>query len=193
VAPERDVTSLLVRWGKGDANAFDELAPIVYDELRKLARTHLRRERPGHTLQSTALVHEAYLRMIDQQNVSWQNRSHFYGIAAQMIRRILVDYARAKNTKKRGEAAPKITFDEAVGAHASEDLDLVALDDALKALAEIDPRQSRIVELRYFAGLSIEDTAEVLRISPATVKRDWTVARAWLKRELVRGATRRVE
>jgi RNA polymerase sigma factor (TIGR02999 family) len=187
VAPERDVTSLLVRWGKGDANAFDELAPIVYDELRKLARSHLRRERPGHTLQSTALVHEAYLRMIDQQNVSWQNRSHFYGIAAQMIRRILVDYARAKQTKKRGEAAPKIAFEDALGAHGSEDLDLVALDDALKALAEIDPRQSRIVELRYFAGLSIEDTAEVLQISPATVKRDWTVARAWLKRELVRG------
>jgi RNA polymerase sigma factor (TIGR02999 family) len=129
--------------------------------------------------------------MIDQQSVSWQNRSHFYGIAAQMIRRILVDYARAKNTKKRGEAAPRIAFEEAVGAHTSEDLDLVALDDALKALAEIDPRQSRIVELRYFAGLSIEDTAEVLQISPATVKRDWTVARAWLKRELVRGATRR--
>jgi len=193
VAPERDVTSLLVRWGNGDANAFDELAPIVYDELRKLARSHLRRERPDHTLQSTALVHEAYLRMIDQQAVSWQNRSHFYGIAAQMIRRILVDYARAKQTKKRGEALPKIAFDEAVGAHASEDLDLVALDDALKALAEIDPRQSRIVELRYFAGLSIEDTAEVLQISPATVKRDWTVARAWLKRELVRGVTRRAE
>jgi RNA polymerase sigma factor (TIGR02999 family) len=193
VAPERDVTSLLVRWGNGDANAFDELAPIVYDELRKLARSHLRRERPDHTLQSTALVHEAYLRMIDQQAVSWQNRSHFYGIAAQMIRRILVDYARAKQTKKRGEALPKIAFDEAVGAHASEDLDLVALDDALKALAEIDPRQSRIVELRYFAGLSIEDTAEVLQVSPATVKRDWTVARAWLKRELVRGETRRSE
>ena len=193
MAPERDVTSLLVRWGNGDANAFDELAPIVYDELRKLARSHLRRERPDHTLQSTALVHEAYLRMIDQQAVSWQNRSHFYGIAAQMIRRILVDYARAKQTKKRGEALPKIAFDEAVGAHASEDLDLVALDDALKALAEIDPRQSRIVELRYFAGLSIEDTAEVLQISPATVKRDWTVARAWLKRELVRGVTRRAE
>jgi len=191
VAPERDVTSLLVRWGKGDANAFDELAPIVYDELRKLARSHLRRERPGHTLQSTALVHEAYLRMIDQQNVSWQNRSHFYGIAAQMIRRILVDYARAKQTKKRGEAPPKIAFEEAVGVHGSEDLDLVALDDALKALAEIDPRQSRIVELRYFAGLSIEDTAEVLQISPATVKRDWTVARAWLKRELVRGEAHR--
>ena len=191
MAPERDVTSLLVRWRNGDANAFDELAPIVYDELRKLARSHLRRERPGHTLQSTALVHEAYLRMIDQQNVSWQNRSHFYGIAAQMIRRILVDYARAKKTKKRGEAAPKIAFEEAAGAHGAEDLDLVALDDALKALAEIDPRQSRIVELRYFAGLSIEDTAEVLGISPATVKRDWTVARAWLRRELVRGEAHR--
>jgi RNA polymerase sigma factor (TIGR02999 family) len=191
VAPERDVTSLLVRWRNGDANAFDELAPIIYDELRKLARSHLRRERPGHTLQSTALVHEAWLRMIDQQSVSWQNRSHFYGIAARMIRRILVDYARAKQTKKRGEAAPKIAFNEAAGAAGGEDLDLVALDDALKALAEIDPRQSRIVELRYFAGLSIEDTAEVLGISPATVKRDWTVARAWLRRELVRGETNR--
>lgn len=191
MAPERDVTGLLLRWGGGDARAFDELAPLVYEELRRLARSHLRRERPGHTLQSTALVHEAYLRMVDQQSVNWQNRSHFYGIAAQMIRRILVDHARARHTHKRGDAAPKITLDEAIGAAQGRDLDLVALDDALQALAEIDPRQSRIVELRYFAGLSIEETAEVLQISPATVKRDWTAARAWLKRELTRGETNR--
>lgn len=185
--PQHDVTKLLLEWRDGNPRAFDEMAPLVYDELRRLARSHLRRERPGHTLQSTALVHEAYLRLIDQKDVSWQNRSHFYGIAAQMIRRILVDHARARHTHKRGEAAPKITLDEALGVHESPDLDLVALDDALTALTEIDPRQSRIVELRYFAGLSIEQTAEVMEVSPATIKRDWTAARAWLKRELTRG------
>ncbi len=186
--PDQDVTRLLVDWGKGDARAFDELAPLVYEELRRLARSYLRREREGHTLQSTALVHEAYLRMINQQGVTWQNRSHFYGIAAQMIRRILVDHARGRRAHKRGDAAPKITLDEAIGTEQGRDLDLVALDDALNALAEIDPRQSRIVELRFFAGLSVEETAEILEVSQATIKRDWTVARAWLKRELTRGA-----
>jgi RNA polymerase sigma factor (TIGR02999 family) len=164
------------------------MAPLIYDELRRLARSYLRRERPGHTLQSTALVHEAYLRMVDQQNVSWQNRSHFYGVAAQMIRRILVDHARAKHTHKRGDGVVPVALDEARGAQANRDLDLAALDDALAALATIDPRQSRIVELRFFAGLSLEETAEVMGVSPATIKRDWTIARAWLKRELTRGA-----
>lgn len=185
--PQPDVTRLLVEWKDGNAGAFDEMAPLVYDELRRLARSYLRRERPGHTLQSTAIVHEAYLRLVDQQSVSWQNRSHFYGVAAQMIRRILVDHARARRTQKRGEGGPKISLDEAIGAQQSRDLDLVALDDALEALGSIDPRQSRLVELRFFAGLSVEETAEVLGVSTATVKRDWTSARAWLKRELSRG------
>jgi len=188
LAPQHDITRLLNEWKNGNARALDEITPLIYDELRRLARSHLRRENPGHTLQSTALVHEAYLRMVDQQSVSWQNRSHFYGIAAQMIRRILVDHARAKRTHKRGDAAPRVAIDEALGLHQSPDLDIVALDDALNALAEMDPRQSRIVELRFFAGLSLEETAEALGVSAATIKRDWTLARAWLKRELTRGA-----
>jgi RNA polymerase sigma factor (TIGR02999 family) len=192
-ATGKDVTSLLIEWRGGNAQAFDEMAPLVYEELRRLARTHLRRERPGHTLQCTALVHEAWLRMIGQQEVSWQNRSHFYGVAAQMIRRILVDHARARRTHKRGDDAPRISLDHAVAVRQNEDLDLVALDDALNSLASIDPRQSRLVELRYFAGLSIEETAEVLEVSTATVKRDWLSARAWLRRELLRGESTRGE
>jgi len=188
VATQHDVTRLLTEWRGGNSAALNEMAPLIYEELRRLARSYLRRERPGHTLQSTALVHEAYLRMVDQQNVSWQNRSHFYGVAAQMIRRILVDHARAKRTHKRGDGAVPLALDEARGAQASRDLDLAALDDALAALAEIDSRQSRIVELRFFAGLSLDETAEVIGVSPATIKRDWTIARAWLKRELTRGA-----
>ena len=182
-----DITRLLVAWGNGDGRAFDDLAPVIYDELRRLARSYLRRERPDHTLQSTALVHEAYIRMIDQREVNWRNRSHFYGVAAQMIRRILVDHARARHAQKRGEHSPKLSLDDALGVQAGRDLDLVALDDALNALAQIDARQSRIVELRFFAGLSNEEVAEAMHISPATVKRDWTAARAWLKRELTRG------
>ena len=188
MTPQHDVTRLLTEWRHGNPDALNEMAPLIYEELRRLARSYLRRERPGHTLQSTALVHEAYLRMVDQQNVSLQNRSHFYGVAAQMIRRILVDHARARRTHKRGDGVIPLALDEARSAHAGSDLDLAALDDALAALAQIDPRQSRIVELRFFAGLSLEETAEVMGVSPATIKRDWTVARAWLKRELTRGA-----
>lgn len=183
-----NVTRLLLRWGDGDRDALDALTPLVYDELRRLAGRYLRRERMDHTLQSTALVHEAYLKLIDQRNVRWQNRAQFFGLAAEMIRRILVDHARARQAAKRGGSAFKLTLDEALDASASRDLDLVRLDDVLEGLAKIDPQQSRIVELRFFAGLTIEETAEVLNISPATVKRDWTVAKAWLRRAMLERA-----
>jgi RNA polymerase sigma factor (TIGR02999 family) len=183
-APD-EVTNLLLRWGSGDREALDALAPLVYDELRRLAGRYLRRERLDHTLQSTALVHEAYLRLIDQRNVRWQNRAQFFGLAAELIRRILVDHARAKQAAKRGGSAYKLTLDEALDASEPRDLDLVRLDDVLQGLAKIDPQQSRVVELRFFAGLTIEETAEVLGISPATVKRDWLVAKAWLRREML--------
>jgi RNA polymerase sigma factor (TIGR02999 family) len=186
VTPSPDnVTRLLLRWGDGDREALDALTPLVYDELRRLAGRYLRRERLDHTLQSTALVHEAYLKLIDQRNVRWQNRAQFFGLAAEMIRRILVDHARARQAAKRGGSAFKLTLDEALDASAPRDLDLVRLDDVLEGLAKIDPQQSKIVELRFFAGLTIEETAEVLGISPATVKRDWMVAKAWLKRAML--------
>jgi RNA polymerase sigma factor (TIGR02999 family) len=181
---QQGVTELLVSWSNGDQQALDRLTPLVYGELRRLAARYLRRERSDHTLQSTALVHEAYLRLIDQKHVRWQNRAHFFGVAAQMIRRILVDHARGKQAAKRGSGGWKLSLDEAIATPEQRDLDLVALDDALGGLAKIDPQQSRVVELRFFAGLSIEETAEVLRISPATVKRDWTAAKAWLYREM---------
>jgi RNA polymerase sigma factor (TIGR02999 family) len=177
------VTQLLIRWTEGDKQALEDLLPLVYDELRRLARRYLQQERPGHTLQSTALVHEAYLRLIDQ-NVNWQNRAHFFGIAAQMMRRILVDHARSRSAAKRGDGACRVILDEGLVALPERDLDVVALDGALSNLAKIDPQQSKIVELRFFAGLSIEDTSEVLHISPATVKRDWAMAKAWLLREM---------
>ena len=180
-----EVTNLLLRWGDGDRRALDALTPLVYDELRRLAGRYLRRERIDHTLQSTALVHEAYLKLIDQRNVRWQNRAQFFGLAAELIRRILVDHARARQAAKRGGSAYKLTLDEALDASAPRDLDLVRLDDVLQGLAKIDHQQSRIVELRFFAGLTIEETAEVLGISPATVKRDWLVAKAWLRREML--------
>jgi len=180
----KDVTQLLASWSQGDRQALEELTPLVYAELRRLAGRYLRRERPGHTLQSTALVHEAYLRLVDQHSVQWQNRAHFFGVAAQLIRRILVDHARSHQAQKRGAAAVKLSLDEAIALPENQDLNLVALDEALEGLAKIDPQQSRIVELRFFTGLSIEETAEVLGISPATVKRDWTTAKAWLYRTL---------
>jgi RNA polymerase sigma factor (TIGR02999 family) len=179
-----DITRLLIEWTGGDQHAMEALLPVVYDELRRLAGRYLRRERPGHTLQSTALVHEAYLRMIDQKNVSWQGRAHFFGIAAQMMRRILVDHARSRDAAKRGSGACKMSLDEGLLAPAERDINLVALDQALETLSKLDPQQARIVELRFFAGLSIEDTAEVLKISPATVKRDWAMAKAFLTRQL---------
>lgn len=182
-----EVTRLLLRWGGGDRQAFDALAPLVYDELRKMAGRYLRRERADHTLQSTALVHEAYLRLVDQNHVQWQNRAQFFGLAAELIRRILVDHARARQAAKRGGAVVRLTLDEALDAAIPRNLDLVRLDDALKALAEFDPQQARAVELRFFGGLTIEETAEVLGVSTATVKREWTIAKAWLRRELTGG------
>lgn len=184
--PAPDVTELLVRWGSGDGAALDALTPLVYNELRRLAASYLRREKPGHTLQGTGLVHEAYLKLVGQREVEWRNRSHFFALAAEMIRRILVDHARAKVAAKRGGANTKVSLDEALAPAEEKDLNLVALDDALVALATTDPQQSRVVELRYFAGLSIEETAAALGISPATVKRDWTMAKAFLKRDMLR-------
>ena len=180
----QNVTQLLIGWGKGDKEALDALLPLVYEELRKQAAGYLRRERVGHTLQTTALIHEAYLKLVDQKNVHWQNRAHFFGIAAQLMRRILVDHARTKKRAKRGGSDIRVTFNDANLMGQAKDLDIVALDEALNRLAEIDEQQSRIVELRFFSGLTVEETAEVLAISPATVKRDWSMAKAWLHREI---------
>jgi len=181
-----DITALLGQWQGGSQSALDQLTPLVYKELRRLAQSYLRRERPGHTLQGTALVHEAYLRLVDQRQVQWRDRSHFFALSAELIRRILVDHARSKMAEKRGGDQVKLSLEEGMDAPVPGDLDLIALDDALQVLARTDFQQSRIVELRYFAGLSIEETADVLHISPATVKRDWVVAKAFLKREMLR-------
>ncbi len=189
----REVTQLLIDWSNGDQNAFEKLLPLVYSELRRLAARHLARERRNHTLQSTAVVHEAYLRLIDQNRVQWKNRAQFFGVASQMIRRILVDHARSHQAAKRGSGAIKLSLDEAMAVPGGKDLDLVALDDALRSLAEMDEQQARIVELRFFGGLSIEETAEVIGVSPATVKRDWAMAKAWLYRELMRGGVAAAE
>ena len=186
--PAPDVTRLLVSWSQGDQAALDQLMPLVYGELRRLASAYLRRERSNHTLQSTALVHEAFMRLVNQQEVQWRNRAHFFAIAAQMIRRILVDYARAQHTEKRGSGSVKLELDEAMAAplESGFDLDVLALNDALDQLSRLDVRQSRIVELRFFAGLSIEETAEIMKLSPASIKREWNSARAWLFREMTR-------
>lgn len=178
-----------MRWREGDREALESLMPLVYDELRRLAHHYLQRERSDHTLQSTALVHEAYLRLAGPSAPQWQNRAHFFGIAARVMRQILVEYARAHSAAKRGGAsACKVTLDEALEIQQKTDVDVIALDGALDRLSEMDPQQSRIVELRFFTGLTIEDTSEVMGISPATVKRDWTSARAWLHREIARSA-----
>ena len=182
----QDITALLGEWQGGNAGALDQLTPLVYKELRRLAQSYLNRERPGHTLQGTALVHEAYLRLVDQRQVQWRDRNHFFALSAELIRRILVDHARGKRAEKRGGDHVKLSLEDGIDAPAPRDIDLIALDDALKLLARTDPQQSRIVELRYFAGLKIEETAEVLNISPATVKRDSVVAKAFLKREMLR-------
>jgi RNA polymerase sigma factor (TIGR02999 family) len=181
-----DITTLLGQWQGGNEGALDQLTPLVYKELRRLAQSYLNRERPGHTLQGTALVHEAYLRLVDQRQVQWRDRNHFFALSAELIRRILVDHARSKMAEKRGGAQVKVSLEEGIDAPVLGDIDLIALDEALQVLARTDPQQSRIVELRYFAGLKIEETAEVLNISPATVKRDWVVAKAFLKREMLR-------
>jgi RNA polymerase sigma factor (TIGR02999 family) len=180
----QNVTQLLVEGSKGNREALDQLLPIVYEELRRQAARYLRRERAGHTLQTTALIHEAYIRLIDQRSVQWQNRAQFFGVAAQLMRRILVDHARTRKRAKRGGSNLRVSLDQAMAVTKDPDLDLIALDEALQRLAEIDAQQSRVVELRFFSGLSVEETAEVLGISPATVKRDWSVAKAWLHREI---------
>jgi RNA polymerase sigma factor (TIGR02999 family) len=183
-ASSERVSKLLLNWGQGDQGAREALIPLVYDELRRLARRYLRRERPDHTLQSAALVNEAYLRLIRQDHPQWQNRAHFFGVAAQLMRHILVDHARNRAAAKRGAGAPRLTLDPDVALPRARDVDLVALDDALNQLAALDPQQSRLVELRFFGGLSIEETSVVLGVSPATVKREWATARAWLQREM---------
>lgn len=180
------VTQLLVRWRGGDREALDALMPIVYSELRRMAHSFLQRERSDHTLQSTALVHEAYVRLVGQKLPEWQNRAHFFGVAARLMRQILVEYARSHRADKRGGSACKVSLEESALAPQPTDLDVILLDDALHDLAKLDLQQSRIVELRFFAGLSIDDTSEVLGISPATVARDWTTARVWLHREISR-------
>jgi RNA polymerase sigma-70 factor (ECF subfamily) len=178
------VTGLLVAWGNGDETALNQLIPLVHDELRRIARRCMARERPEHSLQATALVNEAYLRLVNAQEVDWQNRAHFLAIAAKVMRRVLVDSARAKGYQKRGGGTLKVTFDEALLVQSEPGRDLVALDEALEALAGLHERKSRVVELKYFGGLSVEETASVLRVSVETVMRDWKFARAWLLREL---------
>lgn len=180
------VTQLLEKWSQGDQEALAQLLPLVYDELHRLAGAYLRRERADHTLQPTALVNEAYLRLIDQHSAGWQNRAQFFGVAAQLMRRILVDHARAHNAAKRGGPREQLSLSHLRSFGAQPDLDLMAVHDVLNKLAEIDPDQSRIVELRFFGGLTIEETAEVMHSSHATVEREWKMARAWLRRELTR-------
>jgi|SRR5215216_1974239 len=180
----KSITELLVAWSEGDRSALDRLTPLVHAELRRLARSYLRRERQGHTLQTSALINEAYLRLIDQKNVRWKNRAHFLAITAQLMRRILVDYARSRQYQKRGGGALQVALAEADSLSNERAPNLVALDEALTMLAEIDPRRSRIVELRFFGGLSIEETAEVLKVSPTTIERDWITAKAWLHKTL---------
>ena len=184
--PSNQVTELLARWSLGESAAREKLVPLVYDELRRLARHVLLGERGDHTLQSTALVHEAYLRLVGHDTVHWDDRVHFFAVAAQLMRRILVDHARKRSADKRGGNQVTLTLDEHLASAKQRPLDVVALDDALAELSRMNPRHSRIVEMRFFAGLSIEEAAQALGVSPATVKRDWVVARAWLYRELAR-------
>ena len=184
VSDSDNVTRLLLEWGDGNQQALEALVPLIYRELRNLAHNFLYRERPGHTLQTTALVHEAYLKLIDQNDARWQNRAHFFAIAAQAMRRILIDSARKHAAAKRGGPQEELSLDEVADIALEPDSNLLKLDEALNELAKIDPRQSRIVELRYFGGLTIEETAEVISVSPATVKREWMMARAWLHQEI---------
>ena len=185
--PRTDATELLVAWSNGDESAFDKLVPLVYQELRALAKRYMRRERPDHTLQATALVNEAYTRLIDVNRIQWQNRTHFLAVAAQTMRRILVEFARQRHRQKRGGDAMRVTIDDAIDIAQDSSADLVALNDALSALATFDPRMSQIVELRFFGGLTVQETADVLNVSPETVMRDWKTAKAWLLREIRRG------
>jgi len=178
-----EVSSLLRAWGDGDQGALEKLTPIVYDELRRLARRHMKGERPGHSLQTTALANEAYMRLVDYKRMQWQNRAHFFAVSSQLMRRILVDHARRHNLK-RGGGVQHVSLEQAAVLVTDEDTDIVALDDALNALARIDPRKVQVVEMRFFGGLSVEEIAEVLKVSTVTVKRDWSTARTWLYREL---------
>jgi RNA polymerase sigma factor (TIGR02999 family) len=180
----QQVTQLLAAWSSGDRAALDELMPLVYEELRRLAHQYMNRERPGHTLQTSALINEAYVRLVNQKEIQWQDRAHFFGIAARLMRQVLVDYARKRNYAKRGGGAQQVALDEALIVSKERAAEVVALDDALGSLAEIDPRQSQIVEMRFFGGLTIEETAEVLAVSPGTVMREWTLAKAWLRRAM---------
>ena len=180
------VTRLLKEWSEGDERALEQLMPLVHDELHRLAHQHMRRERPGHILQTSALINEAYLRLVDQPEIRWENRNHFFGIAARLMRRILVDYARKRNAAKRGGSLIQVPLDEATSLAEEQSANVAALDAALKTLETIDARQGQIVELRFFGGLSIEETANVLHVSPGTVMRDWTFARAWLRNEMTR-------
>ena len=181
---DSSVTGLLLAWSQGDGSALDRLVPLVYSDLRRLAQSRLKRDRAGHTLSATALVHEAYVRLVDQHSVGWQNRAQFFAIAAEMMRRILVDHARRRTAAKRGGPQIRITLDAAVAASPERDLELLGLDGALDELAALDPRSARVVEMRFFGGLSIEEAAFALGVSHATVERDWTTARAWLFRRL---------
>ena len=185
--PPRQVTHLLQGWRAGDQKALDDLLPLVYNELRRLAHFQLRQERPYHTLQSAALVNEAYLRLVGMNTPQWESRSHFFAIASQLMRQILVDYARRRGAGKRGGSVCMLSLEDATEKAPTKEVDVVALDDALRKLAEIDPRQSRIVEMRFFGGLTLEQISAALEIGSATVQRDWTAARAWLYRELFRG------
>ena len=182
--PAHEVTRLLQAWSEGDEGALQKLMPLVYKELHRLARRYMAGESPGHTLQTSALVNEAYLRLVDVKKVNWQNRAHFFGVSAQLMRRILVDFARSRHSLKRGGDAPTVSLEEGLIVTSARGADLVALDDALKALAAMDPRRSRVVELRFFGGLSAEESAEVLKVSAETVMHDWKLAKVWLLREL---------
>lgn len=183
---DREVTQLLIEWSNGDKEALDQMMPLVYSELRRIAASHLRRERTEHTLQPTALVHEAYIRLINQQRANWQNRAQFFGVAAQMMRRILINHANERVAAKRGGGALKISLSEAESQMEITDSSLLALDESLTRLAQLDPRKSRIIELKFFGGLKIEEIAEVMQLSHATIEREWTLARAWLHREMQR-------
>jgi RNA polymerase sigma factor (TIGR02999 family) len=178
------ITQLLVAWSDGDQTARDKLMPLVYEELHRLAHQYMKRESPGHTLQTSALVNEAFVKLVDQRNVLWRNRAHFYGIAAQLMRRILVDHARSRKTAKRGGGVPAMSFDDGLYISKKRSGEVVAVHEALEQLAKFDQRKGQIVELRFFGGLSIDETAEVLGVSPGTVMRDWTLAKAWLLREI---------
>ena len=188
-AGAHEITELLVAWSGGDKSALERLMPLVYDELRRLAHRYMNGERAAHTLQTTALVNEAYLRLVNWKEVQWQNRAHFFAVSAQMMRRILVDFARERQYLKRGGGALRVSLSEAASFTEQQGADLVALDEALIALAEMDPRKGQVVEMRFFGGLSVEEVAEVLKVSEETVIRDWRLAKVWLLRELSRGAS----